>query len=468
MNSPAWTWLLVWVLGLCGAASAQGDDIQEEVDRWIAESEFGTGEQVLRKRLEIAPEDARLQYFLGRLIAAHAASTGFQASTPAGLVKTRFAEAASLLERSLEKEVPPDGRLRCAEAYYWATDGDRAHATLTPLLDRGDGEAWQLEGDIRGYISQDWDAAIEAYLKAESADPAPSSVALKIADAEARRGDLERAIEALERQLVRTPADPAVYERIWNWLVVRQEYSKAIGLYGAALNVDPTSFLALFHLGIVKRETQDYDAAAEILDRALAIRPDSGEVRYYRALVEYSRSNYGDAAKRATEVLGSQPDHIGAREIIRTIAGFHGSRREYAAALALLEKLKGDSVDVSLWMDIALTLKHLGRESEAEEAYLNAAEADPLAGAPWNDLGILQHARGRVLEAVSAYRRAVETGLDIENSLENLAILSLQPSSSVTLKEGDAALTRLLKLDPGRARARYYLERLRRLRRESE
>ncbi|MEQ8764750.1 MAG: tetratricopeptide repeat protein [Planctomycetota bacterium] len=455
-----WTSTILLMITLWSPFAQQ--DWGERVDRWITEGAYGEAEQQLRSAQEAQPDDQLLKYHLGRLLAAHAASAEFQSSAPAGLIKTRFAEAAASFEESLEGDVPGDARLRCAESYYWAADGESCSRVLDPMLESDSATGWRLEGDVRGFIGGDWPAALEAYERARSIDPATPGVDLRIADAHAREGNLDEALAALKRRIEREPTDPEVFDRIWRWLVATRGFAQASELYGLALDGQPKNFTALYHLGIVRRLVEDYDAADELLAKALELNPAASEVVYHRALVSYARKDFEEAASRARKVLDVDPGHSGAREILQTVAGWYGSQRDYESALGVFRQLAEAETSSQLEMNIALTLKHLGRSVESEAAYRRAIELDPLAGAPWNDLGILLQSVGRLRDAADCYRRSIATDIDVSNSLENIAVLGLRESeaSGVSREEARQALERLLDLEPERSRARFYWERL--------
>jgi MSHA biogenesis protein MshN len=126
---------------------------------------------------------------------------------------------------------------------------------------------------------------------------------------------------------------------------------------------------------------------------------------YVALLLEQQRV---DAARRLLqEGLTLAPGHP---EFALALARIHTQRREYAAALQVMDKAGDAAANTEFQALRGAVLQRLGRHADAVEAYQNALRATVQPATTWLGLAISLEALGRKPEASQAYRRALNAG----------------------------------------------------------
>jgi MSHA biogenesis protein MshN len=147
--------------------------------------------------------------------------------------------------------------------------------------------------------------------------------------------------------------------------------------------------------------------AEQQLTAALKADPSHAAARqaYVALLLEQQRV---DAARRVLqEGLALAPGHP---EFALALARIHTQRREYAAALQVMDKAGDAAANTEFQALRGAVLQRLGRHAEAVDAYQNALRATVQPATTWLGLGISLEALGRKPEATQAYRRALSAG----------------------------------------------------------
>jgi MSHA biogenesis protein MshN len=147
--------------------------------------------------------------------------------------------------------------------------------------------------------------------------------------------------------------------------------------------------------------------AEQQLAAALKADPSHAPARqaYVALLLEQQRV---DAARRLLqEGLTLGPGHP---EFALALARIHTQRREYAAALQVMDKAGDAAANTEFQALRGAVLQRLGRHADAVEAYQNALRATVQPATTWLGLAISLEALGRKPEASQAYRRALNAG----------------------------------------------------------
>ena len=147
--------------------------------------------------------------------------------------------------------------------------------------------------------------------------------------------------------------------------------------------------------------------AEQQLEAALKADPSHAAARqaYVALLLEQQRV---EAARRSLqEGLALEPAHA---EFALALARIHTQRREYAAALQVMDKAGDAAANIEFQALRGAVLQRLGRHAEAVDAYQNALRATVQPGTTWLGLGISLEALERGPEAAQAYRRALSAG----------------------------------------------------------
>jgi MSHA biogenesis protein MshN len=147
--------------------------------------------------------------------------------------------------------------------------------------------------------------------------------------------------------------------------------------------------------------------AEQQLEAALKADPSHAAARqaYVALLLEQQRV---EAARRSLqEGLALEPAHA---EFALALARIHTQRREYAAALQVMDKAGDAAANIEFQALRGAVLQRLGRHAEAVDAYQNALRGTVQPATTWLGLGISLEALGRRPEATQAYRRALSAG----------------------------------------------------------
>jgi Tfp pilus assembly protein PilF len=90
------------------------------------------------------------------------------------------------------------------------------------------------------------------------------------------------------------------------------------------------------------------------------------------------------------------------------------------ARQALLNALEAKPEDVDVLDTLGVVLHESGEDLASEECYRNALERDPGNGRIWNNYGVLQFSESRFAEACQSFEKAVTLIPDFDDALYNL------------------------------------------------
>jgi MSHA biogenesis protein MshN len=147
--------------------------------------------------------------------------------------------------------------------------------------------------------------------------------------------------------------------------------------------------------------------AEDQLRGALQSDPSHGPARqaYVALLLEQRRMDAALATLREAVAL-----HPGQPTFSLALARVHAEKRDYRAALDVMEKAGSVAQSVEFLAFRGAVLQRLGRHAEAVSAYQIALQSAPRSGATWMGLGISLEALGRHAEAAQAYQHALGAG----------------------------------------------------------
>lgn len=87
---------------------------------------------------------------------------------------------------------------------------------------------------------------------------------------------------------------------------------------------------------------------------------------------------------------------------------------------ALLHAARENPLDVDILDTLGVVLHEVGEDAAAEESYQHALEIDPSNGRIWNNYGVLQFGQERFEEACQSFEKAVTLVPDFDDALYNL------------------------------------------------
>ena len=148
--------------------------------------------------------------------------------------------------------------------------------------------------------------------------------------------------------------------------------------------------------------------AEDIFAVALGISPAHEAARQALIALHLEQGRIDDARRLLQEGVALNPANA---RFASVLARVHIERRDFSAALAVIDGVKGpEQGGAELQTLRGTVLQQLGRHAEAVPAFQNALRGSPQNGAIWMGLAISLESSGKNSEAADAFRRAAATG----------------------------------------------------------
>ncbi len=281
--------------------------------------------------------------------------------------------------------------------------------------------------------------AIEAYSGALALDPNSMAVHLKRGETYQRQGDLRNATRDLLRAARLDPTATRPYERLGDVAFALDDYEESIAHYTRYVRLDDQNPQVLYKLALANERDGRVNRAVLLLRQAIAIDPEFVEAHYVLGLCLREQERPEAARDVLIDAVELSPGFLQAREVLATLHGSLGERREELRQLDALAALDRTHPERHVARGLAYA-----RSGETEMAVLalgRAAEDHP-------DQPQVYAALGRVwleIAETSADRVALRKALEALQSVPTVA------ASSETLTLLGRAL--ILDDDPEGARA---------------
>jgi MSHA biogenesis protein MshN len=147
--------------------------------------------------------------------------------------------------------------------------------------------------------------------------------------------------------------------------------------------------------------------AEDAFSAALGISPAHEAARQALVALHLEQGRIDDARRLLQEGVALNPANT---RFASVLARIHIERRDFAAALDVMNGVKAPDQVADFQVMRATVLQQLGRHAEAVEAFQGAVRSAPQIGAVWMGLGISLESLGRKAEAANAFQRAAATG----------------------------------------------------------
>ncbi len=204
-------------------------------------------------------------------------------------------------------------------------------------------------------------------------------------------GDVEGAVESLEKAVKRVPGDPSARHVLASIALERREIDAARGEYQAVLDERPEHITTLMRLALLEGRSGNARLADELLHRAHESDPDALEPRLLLARKELGRGDFSAAIEWLEGDDGSVRDEPEALLLAAT------ARLRMGAPSWALEHinrvLKENPDDTRAYVLAARAYGDLKRPDEARKQLDTLLEIDP-----HNAIGLLVEARARLRE----------------------------------------------------------------------
>jgi tetratricopeptide (TPR) repeat protein len=414
--------------------AGEAAELALEVEDW------DRAEKWARRRLELAPKDAKSQLALGRVQWAKGKTSDAEkaleeslkldpssADTAFGLVELVSAKdpkkARSILERFLKGN--PDqaaetlhelAKLDAQEEKY-ADAADKLRRSIA-LDDAESGASRLLLGQVYEVL-HDTRAAVEQLKWVLSVEPEEYELWAHVGELQAAAGDLAQARQTFLELKEKRPDDPNAAA----WLAADAEkagdYAKAAKFLRAssALKDDATLHLRLGHYLLQSGGIKD---AMKALEEARQRWPKDDRVNYYLALGYDDLGEHDKAVGLLRDVLAVKPDDHDARWQLATILEKLNKMDEAEPEFRKLLAERPDDATALNYLGYALADRGL-KLAEADALIRRAVALEPRAAAFRDSLGWVLHKQGRSSEAVTQLEAAVRELPDDATLLGHLA-----------------------------------------------
>ncbi|MDE2141951.1 MAG: tetratricopeptide repeat protein [Elusimicrobia bacterium] len=376
-------------------------------------------EKWARKRLELAPNDAKSRVILGRVLWTRGDVAGAEGEFEKALADdpssadTLFAltelvagrdpkRARKLLEDYLARN--PDhasralfelGRLDAQESRY-----ADAVVKLRRSIELDDAESDPARLTLAQVYeaTHDTAAAVETYQRLMSDDPDDVELWAHVGELQASMGALDDARDTFHRLKEKHPGDPGACA----WLAADAEHAGNFAAAAAALKDsaalkdDPTLNL---RLGYYQLQAGRMDEAMATLTEARKRWPKDDRVAYYLALGRDDRGEHAEAVKLLRDVLASKPDDREARWQLATILEKMDRMTEAEPEFRRLIADKPDDAPALNYLGYSLADRGL-KLPEAEALIRRALAVEPSNPAYRDSLGWVLFKMGRSTESV--------------------------------------------------------------------
>lgn len=298
-----------------------------------------------------------------------------------------------------------------------AGDADQALSAILALAEKAETPAARAEQYVRAARLQqsrgNRDAAIEHYRHALDAQPENRTISAALRDAYVKRGDINAAVELLEREIDATEGDLAQARLAGEMARLQRDGLKddarAEATAKRALQLDPGNAEALLVLGDVAFEKQRHVEASAHYGRLVERIESLGEDRAIHMLIRYvdalSKSNSTESALAAMDtLLRLAPNDAAAYGRVAQVVFEHGAPRR---AVEILYHYLTHFSDQLSERERSISTYRLGeayrRSGDLERAVLtlrDAIEYDPGAEAALESLGAAYVEQENFAEAV--------------------------------------------------------------------
>jgi len=278
-------------------------------------------------------------------------------------------------------------------------------------------------------------------------------------------GEFTPAIEAARRACELGPRESKCFLALGLSLEAAGENDRAARAYDRAHRLDPKDPVPLFRLGFLEERRAHSEVAVRYYRRALALDPTYAPAAHYLAGQLMDAGKFAEAERLLAAALRRDPGNTSLRLDLAHVYLRQGDASRAAELFARLVPEVPQMAEPAYHLGCALVL--LGKDPEAEKAFLEALRRDPHFSSAWYALHQLRRRRGDEKAAAEALSR-FETCRKLDDRINALrGLLSKNPRDVRALVELGAALlthgktrealrrlSQALDLDPKNARAR--------------
>jgi tetratricopeptide (TPR) repeat protein len=303
-----------------------------------------------------------------------------------------------------------------------------------------------------------WADVAKTYGKALKAGVKDPNVHYNLSVAHKMAGNLDHAVQALERYLQANPKDVNNRLRLGALLEEKKDVQGARRVYQELLKSNPGNEQALLRLIALLEKDKDKTALASAYESLVALRPEDKVAWHNLALLYYEQEKWKEAAKAFEKVAGMDPRDVPSRKYLLDLYQKAGNRK---AETRVLEELVGLEPDNLGYYDTYFAVLNNSGDYKKMVAFFEKAAKERPNVAAFHQYVLLGSLKlGDKRKALVALENLVRLKPKEKKYLRQAAQLH------ESLKQYDEALKKteaILKLDPGDRQAKDDYLRLRML-----
>ncbi len=220
-----------------------------------------------------------------------------------------------------------------------------------------------------------WDEAVAAYRSVLDREPARADLWVRIADIEAKRGDMTACIRALAQAVAHQPNAPALYARLSQAYATGGWGVPALRAIETALALQPDNPTYLRARATLATWTGEYRSAEESYRTLAALDPRDVELSLLHARVSAWAGDTDEAVREYRRYLTAEPNDAAAWLELSRTERWRGNFRRALDALDAYETRFG--TNASFEGEMAAVLASAGRPQAAERMLTPLLSATP-------------------------------------------------------------------------------------------
>jgi tetratricopeptide (TPR) repeat protein len=225
-----------------------------------------------------------------------------------------------------------------------------------------------------------WDEAVRVYRAALDINPRRANLWIRIADIEARRGDLAAGIDALQHAASASPGSASTYARLSQTYAIAGQPAKALDAIDRAVALEPFAPDYLQSRATLAAWAGDYSRAQYSYRRLMALQPDNIDLALSYGQVSAWNGDTDEAVSGYERYLAARPD---ASDVWIELAKVESWRGNFAAAAQTLDAYRARFGESPAYSNaLAAVMTGGGRPAKAKQLLTPLLERSP------NDYGL--------------------------------------------------------------------------------
>lgn len=240
-----------------------------------------------------------------------------------------------------------------------------AFAVVSLLLAPMPARAQQSDAALAAESESRWDDAIRLHRFVIESDPSRADLWIRIADIEARRGNLTDCIAALQKAADAAPGTASIYFRLSQAYSTAGHPSAALKAIEGALVIEPDSKEFLRAQAVLSTWLGDYRRAQDVYRRLAALEPHQAETILSFARVSAWAGDTDEAVNQYERYVKVHPE---TEDAWIELARAESWRGNYAAAVRALKTYRGRFGETPVYSKTyAAVMAGAGRPARAQD-----------------------------------------------------------------------------------------------------